>query len=94
MMVRKGSRVKYKVGRGYGLGRVKHVKGGVATIVTEHGVELNRSVEKLKSPDEDPEPATAAPAAEDPPGQAYPFDDGDDDGDDEFDTDLEPDDEE
>jgi len=46
--VRTKQRVRYKVGRGYGLGTVLSIKDGVARIRTEKGAELNRSVSFIK----------------------------------------------
>lgn len=58
MTVKKGSRVKFKAGKGYGLGKVTSVKGGVATIATEGGASVNRKLEGLKHPDDKEEPAS------------------------------------
>lgn len=47
MSIRKGQRVKYRVGRGWGLARVKSVGNGIVTLKTANGSEVNRTEASL-----------------------------------------------
>jgi hypothetical protein len=47
MQVTKGSPVRYKVGRGWGRGKVAKINRGMATLTTNHGQKLNRRVSEL-----------------------------------------------
>jgi hypothetical protein len=78
MSVRKGSRVKFKVGKNWCLGKVLKVAEGKATIETAKGSQVTRALDSLRDPNEDDESSPApAPAV----ALADPDDEDDFDGD-------------
>jgi hypothetical protein len=68
MSVRKGSRVKFKVGKNWCVGKVLKVAEGKATIETAKGSQVTRALDSLRDPNEDdessPAPAPAVALAE------------------------------
>lgn len=50
-MIKKGSRIKYRAGRGWGVGKVVKVEGGKAVVRTKNGYAVSRLVGELKGPD-------------------------------------------
>jgi hypothetical protein len=63
MSVRKGSRVKFKVGKNWCLGKVLKVAEGKATIETAKGSQVTRALDSLRDPNEDEESAPAPAVA-------------------------------
>lgn len=63
--IRKGSKVSYKVGRGYGEATVLEIKDGVATLQTSKGGNLNRAVDDLTLLGKTAAPAKKVKASDD-----------------------------
>jgi hypothetical protein len=50
--IRTGSKIGYKVARGFGFGKVRTVRDGMVTFTTEGGKILTRGVAKVFTPDQ------------------------------------------
>jgi hypothetical protein len=80
MSVRKGSRVKFKVGKNWCVGKVLKVAEGKATIETAKGSQVTRALDSLRDPNEDEE-SSPAPAPAVALAEVDDDEDFDDDGD-------------